>query len=73
MERGKVNKIENSRSRTIAYCDKVKDKYFDQIRYAVDKSDQWLMIKIGPRSSTRNAIFKIFFIKKLTQIIYGLQ
>ena len=50
-ERKKVNKIENSRSRAIAYCDNVKDKYFDQIRYAVDKlellvdDEDWPLVK----------------------------
>ena len=50
-ERKKVNKIENSRLRAIAYCDKVKDKYFDQIRYAVDKlellvdDEDWPLVK----------------------------
>ena len=28
--------MEDSRTRAIAYCDQVKAKYFDQIRYSVD-------------------------------------
>ena len=50
-ERREINKMENSRSRAIAYCDKVKDKYFDQIRYAVDKlellvdDEDWPLVK----------------------------
>ena len=35
-ERKKANKIENHRSRAIAYCDKVRP-FFDEIRYHVDK------------------------------------
>ncbi|MBC8034316.1 MAG: glutamine synthetase III [Chitinophagaceae bacterium] len=32
-----VNQIENTRDKAIAYCDDVKGKYFDNIRYHVDK------------------------------------
>lgn len=35
--RKKANKIEDTRKRAIAYCDDIKDKYFDTIRYHVDK------------------------------------
>ena len=50
-ERKKVNKIEESRPRAIAYCDKIKSKYFDQIRYSVDKlellvdDEDWPLVK----------------------------
>ncbi len=49
-ERRKANKIENTRSMAIAYCDKVK-AHFDEIRYHVDKleliveDDAWPMPK----------------------------
>ena len=36
-ERKKANEIAHSRERAIAYCDNVKGKYFDIIRYNVDK------------------------------------
>ncbi len=36
-ERKKANEITHSRERAIAYCDHVKEKYFDVIRYNVDK------------------------------------
>jgi glutamine synthetase len=36
-ERKKANEINNSRDKAIAYCDNVKGKYFDIIRYHVDK------------------------------------
>jgi glutamine synthetase len=32
-----ANKIDNTREKAIAYCDDVKGKYFDKIRYHVDK------------------------------------
>ena len=50
-ERKKVNKMEDSRARAIAYCDQVKTKYFDQIRYSVDKlellvdDEDWPLVK----------------------------
>jgi len=50
-ERKKVNKMEDSRVRAIAYCDQVKAKHFDQIRYSVDKlellvdDEDWPLVK----------------------------
>jgi glutamine synthetase len=50
-ERKRVNKIEDTRDRAIAYCDDVKAKYFDKIRYAVDKlellidDEDWPLVK----------------------------
>lgn len=50
-ERKKANEIGDSRERAIAYCDNVKDKYFDVIRYHVDKLEllvddaYWLLPK----------------------------
>jgi len=50
-ERKKVNKIENIRDRAIAYCDEIKEKYFDEIRYSVDKlelmvdNEDWPLVK----------------------------
>jgi glutamine synthetase len=32
-----VNKITDTREKAISYCNEVKDKYFDKIRYHVDK------------------------------------
>jgi len=36
-ERKEVNKIEDTRERAVAYCDRIKEKYFDKIRYSVDQ------------------------------------
>lgn len=34
------NNIENTRDKAIAYCEKVKEAYFDKLRYHVDKLEQ---------------------------------
>ena len=49
--RKKANGKTNTRDRAIAYCDDVKNKYFDNIRYAVDKlellvdDEDWPLVK----------------------------
>jgi glutamine synthetase len=50
-ERKRVNKITDTHKRAIAYCDDVKEKYFDVIRDAVDKlellvnNEDWPLVK----------------------------
>lgn len=50
-ERKRINKITDTREKAIAYCDDVKVKYFDKIRYAVDKlellvdDEDWPLVK----------------------------
>jgi len=50
-ERGRINKIEDAREMAVAYCDEIKGKYFDKIRYHVDKletlidDDKWPLVK----------------------------
>ena len=50
-ERKKANELTNSRDKAIAYCENVKGKYFDVIRYNVDKLElmvddaYWLLPK----------------------------
>ena len=50
-ERKRINTIENTREKAVEYCDNVKNKYFDDLRYAVDKlellvdDDEWPLIK----------------------------
>lgn len=50
-ERKKANVISDTREKAIAYCDNVKEKYFDEIRYHVDKLEMlvddahWLLPK----------------------------
>lgn len=49
--RKKANAIADTRAKAIAYCDEVKGKYFDEIRYHVDKlehlvnDDDWTLPK----------------------------
>lgn len=49
--RKKANKIIESREKAIAYCDDIKNEYFDEIRYHVDKlellvdDEHWLLPK----------------------------
>lgn len=50
-ERRRINKIEEVKERAIAYCDDIKEKYFDKIRYSVDKlellvdDEDWPLVK----------------------------
>ncbi len=50
-ERKKANKIEDSSKQAIYYHDNIKEKYFDKIRYAVDKlellvdNEDWPLVK----------------------------
>ncbi|MEO1055179.1 MAG: glutamine synthetase III [Bacteroidota bacterium] len=50
-ERKRINKIESTHKRAAAYCDDVKEKYFEKIRYAVDKlellvgDEEWPLVK----------------------------
>jgi glutamine synthetase len=50
-ERRRINKIENAYDKAIEYCDNIKEKYFERIRYHVDKlelfvdNDDWPLVK----------------------------
>lgn len=50
-ERKRINKIADSHKRAIAYCDDIKEKYFETIRDAVDKlellvdNEDWPLVK----------------------------
>ncbi|WP_461484894.1 glutamine synthetase III family protein, partial [Pedobacter sp.] len=55
-ERKKVNKIEDSREKAIAYDEKVK-VYFDAIRYHVDKLEQIVDDSIWPLPKFRELLF----------------
>ena len=49
--RKKANKIEETDKRAMAYCDDIKEKYFDKIRESVDKlellvdDEDWPLVK----------------------------
>ncbi len=50
-ERKRINKITDTHKRAVAYCDDIKEKYFDTIRDAVDKlellvdNEDWPLVK----------------------------
>lgn len=50
-ERKRVNELTDTRECAIAYCDDIKEKYFEKIRYAVDKlellvdDEDWPLVK----------------------------
>ena len=56
-ERRRVNKIEDVRERAIAYCDDIKGKYFDKIRYAVDKLELLVDDEDWPLPKYREMLF----------------
>jgi glutamine synthetase len=56
-ERRRINKIEHSRERAIEYCDNVKEKYFDKIRYHVDKLELYVDNTDWPLVKYRELLF----------------
>lgn len=56
-ERGEINKIDETRDRAIAYCDRMKTKYFDNIREAVDKLELMLDDEDWPLLKYREMLF----------------
>ncbi len=56
-ERKKANKIEDARKRAIAYCNLVKEKYFDLIRYHVDKLELIVNDERWPLAKYRELLF----------------
>ncbi len=55
--RKKANKIENTRDRAIAYCDDVKNAFFDDIRYAADKLELYVDDEDWPLVKYREMLF----------------
>jgi glutamine synthetase len=55
--RKKCNKIEDSREKAIAYCEEVKEKYFDAIRYHADKLEQMVEDKEWSLPKYRELLF----------------
>jgi glutamine synthetase len=56
-ERRRINKIEDTRERAIEYCENVKEKYFDQIRYHVDKLELYVDDEDWPLVKYREMLF----------------
>ncbi len=56
-ERKKTNEIEHSREKAIAYCHNIKHKYFDKIRYHVDKLELFVDDEDWPLVKYREMLF----------------
>ena len=56
-ERKKVNKIEDTRDRAVAYCDNIKEKYFETIRYAADQLELNIDDEDWPLPKYREMLF----------------
>ena len=55
--RKKANDIEDQRSKAIAYCDEVKGKHFDTIRYHADKLELMIDDSLWPLPKYRELLF----------------
>ncbi len=56
-ERKRINKIEHSRELAIEYCHNIKHKYFDKIRYHVDKLELFVDDEDWPLVKYREMLF----------------
>ncbi len=56
-ERKRVNKIEDSAKKAIAYCDDIKEKYFEKIRKSVDKLELLVDDEDWPLPKYRELLF----------------
>lgn len=56
-ERKRVNKVEESREKAVEYCHNIKHKYFDQIRYHVDKLELFVDDEDWPLVKYREMLF----------------
>ncbi len=56
-ERKRINKIDDIRERSFEYCDNVKGKYFESLRYAVDKLELLVDDEDWPLPKYRELLF----------------
>ncbi|WP_424961645.1 glutamine synthetase III [Ekhidna sp.] len=56
-ERKRINKIDDIREMAVEYCDNVKDKYFEPLRYAVDKLELLVDDEDWPLPKYRELLF----------------
>jgi glutamine synthetase len=56
-ERKRINKIEDSKEQAVEYCHNVKHKYFDKIRYHVDKLELFVDDEDWPLVKFREMLF----------------
>ena len=56
-ERKRINKVEESREKAVEYCHNIKHKYFDKIRYHVDKLELFVDDEDWPLVKYREMLF----------------
>jgi len=56
-ERKRINQIEGGREQAIEYCKNIKHKYFDKIRYHVDKLELFVDDEDWPLVKYREMLF----------------
>lgn len=56
-ERKRINEIEEARGKAVEYCQNIKHKYFDQIRYHVDKLELFVDDEDWPLVKYREMLF----------------
>ncbi len=56
-ERKRINKLEDTREKAIEYGDNIKNKYFDKLRYAVDKLELLVDDEDWPLAKYRELLF----------------
>jgi len=56
-ERKRINQIADLREKAVAYCDGIKGKYFERIRYAVDKLELYVDDEDWPLPKYREMLF----------------
>ncbi len=56
-ERKRINKIDDTRDRAIEYYENIKEKYFDKIRYHVDKLELFIDDEDWPLAKYRELLF----------------
>lgn len=56
-ERKKINKLDDTGKKAIQYCDNIKEKYFEEIRYCVDKLELLVDDKDWPLAKYREMLF----------------
>jgi glutamine synthetase len=56
-ERKRINLLEDGREKAVEYCHNVKHKYFDRIRYHVDKLELFVDDEDWPLVKYREMLF----------------
>lgn len=56
-ERKRINKIDEAREKAVEYCHNIKHKYFEQIRYSVDKLELFVDDEDWPLVKYREMLF----------------